>query len=57
MWSCGVIERCENMSVSQHPLLATMIAQSGCQSEIALQVSLKVLQHTLCILHMLGIQS
>ena len=34
-WSCGVIERCVNMSVSQHPShwLPT-IAQSSCQSEI-----------------------
>ena len=39
-WSCGVIERCGIRVYLNTPPLATTIAQSGCQSEIVLQVSL-----------------
>ena len=57
-WSCGVIERCVNMSVSQHPSTGYHDCSYLVVSlRFALQVSLSVLQHNLCILHVLGIQS
>ena len=57
-WSCGVIERCgeyECISTPLHwrPRLADLVDSL----RFALQVSLSVLQHNVCILHVLGIQS